>query len=231
MKSLFVLMGILLVAGPAAMASTTTCPSTTLDVYLAPGFSCVSGNLLFGNFSYTNSAAPDGTAIQSSSLFVTPLTNTLNEGFMFTAAWQVAPVAAGSFQDSKIAFTVSTSDNTATINNLSLFFNGTASGPGSSSVTEQFCLGGSVSNCSQPIGQIQVTNPPAKFNDVIFFSPVSTVGVSKDINVNSGSTGSAFISQVANRYGQTSAVPEPLSYLLVGVGLLGLGLIRKRVRS
>ena len=84
-----------------------------------------------------------------------------------------------------------------------------------------------MTNCPQATNQIKVTNPPKNFNDMVFFAATNTVSVSKDINVTSGTNGTASISQVINTFQQTG-VPEPMSCFLLGGGLLGLGLLRKR---
>jgi len=232
MKSGLGLLAAAFIVVPAAMASSTTCQNATLDQYLTPNFSCISGNLLFSNFSYTPTAVPTGVMINASAIRVTPITTTGDEGFQFSSGWNVGtqPGGSSSDQDSLIVFTVSTVNGAATLEDLSLFFNGSFSGTGLSGVAEQYCLGGSLQSCPQgDAGQLSVTNPPPKFNDASFFTPVSSISVSKDINVTSGINGTANISQVINTFSQL-AVPEPASYFLLGGGLMALGLLRRRSR-
>jgi hypothetical protein len=105
-------------------------------------------------------------------------------------------------------------------------------GTGSASVVEKFCLGESAAlPCTKggTAGTIAVTDPPAGFTNHVFFAANTLIGVSKDILVDSGSNGMATISQVTNNF--SSDVPEPLSFVLLGSGLLGLGLMRKRIKS
>lgn len=228
MKTVLIIVAALVSIAPAVMGSPTTCATTTLDQYLTPNFSCISGNLMFSGFAYAPSANPSGIMIPANSIHVTPLTTTLDEGFQFAAGWNVGtqPDNTSALQDSVISFTVSTVNGAASLEDLSLFFNGSYSGTGLSSVTEQFCLGSSLINCGAGnSGQLKVTNPPAMFMDGTTFAGVSSISVSKDISVASGINGTASISQVVNTFSQ---VPEPTSYLLLGTGLLGLGALRKR---
>jgi len=232
MKTLFVFFAMVLVVVPAAMASTTTCPNTSLDHYVASGFTCISGNLMFSNFQYTSAASAAYTPLATTDISVAPQTITMDEGFQFQGNFLVTSQGGlAEFQDSVISFTISTVNHQATIDDLALGFNGQAGGTGSAKVTEKFCINGSVATCATPVGQIVVTNPPPTFSNTVLFAPVSSIGVSKDINVTSGTNGTASISQVLNQYSQTT-VPEPTALVLMGAGLLGLGMLRRRaVRS
>jgi hypothetical protein len=221
MKKFLILLIACAVSTSFALASTTTCllPNAPYSAYLG-GFSCVSGNLMFSDFQYSAPAgSPTAEQVQ-----VTPILTDGNEGFQFNANW------SGNM-DSLIVFTITALHGSIT--DLHLSFNGLAAGEGSSAnVSERFCLGGDLATCGNPsgiAGSLSVTNPPAKFNDAVFFAGVSHIQVSKDISVFAGPNGSAAISQVINTFSQP--IPEPLSLALFGTGLVALGLMRKRAKK
>jgi hypothetical protein len=228
-KILFLILGCLVLAG-SAFGSATTCltPTAPYTAYLVMGFTCTSGNLTFSAFGYSASGNPSNLAVPATAITVTPQTMTNNEGFQFQAGWSVGSQGTSpNTEDSLITFTV-----TGYITDLHLSFNGSFTGTGRTNVTENYCLNGSgsIANCSGPgqsSGQIQVTNPGNNFNAAVFFAPVTSIAVSKDILVDSGSNGTAAISFVIN----TFSSPEPLSFVLLGSGLLGLGLLRKRLHK
>jgi len=211
-----------LVLVSSAFATVTTCPTgsgTSLGNYLVPGFTCTTNLLTFSAWSYTDLNVP------AANISVVPQVVMGDEGFQFQSAWNVNNTNGGpeAREDSLIQFTVTGPG----ITNLELFFNGSITGTGSANVTEQYCLNGTLTSCPQALGQISVTNPPPGFSDQVFFAPVRSISVSKDILVDTGvGPGSAMISQVTNNFSS----PEPLSFVLLGSGLLGLGLLRKRMK-
>ena len=211
---LFATLGLL--PATSAWASMTTCPMGTYSQYLAPGFTCQSGGLLFQNFSYV----PTDSAIPASAVTVIPITTTSDEGFHFKGAWSVQTNPAGqtTFQDAQILFDVSAM--VPAIQELQLSFIGNSTGTGSSMVTESFDAGllGSGTNTA--------TDPLPSTAMVDFFFPAQMVSVTNDVVVISGSSGGANISDVF----ETFVTPEPLTLMMVGAGLLGLGLLGKRAK-
>ena len=207
-----------LMLASTAMATTTSCQTGSLTSYLAAGFSCQSGSLIFSDFDY------QGTGKDASSIAVTSLTASDDEGFQFVGGWNAHSVNGSSTsEDSRITYTVHHAGGL--IDTLSLAFGSSVSGTGVSSVQERFCLGSSLVSCpAVNQGAIGLTNPGTMLSNRAFFAGVGSVSMSKDINVTSGVNGIASISNVTD----TFSSPEPLSFVLLGTGLLGIGLMRRR---
>jgi uncharacterized protein (TIGR03437 family) len=207
-----------LVLSMSAWASSTTCPTGSYTLYLVPGFACQSGNLIFKNFGYSSSASPSGIAIPASAVMVTPITTGGNEGFQFAGPWNVG-LFSSSIQDSIVTYTV-TSNAGAALTRMHLFFNGSFTGVGSSSVAEFYCLNYALPGCPEASrGQLSVTNPLSNFNDAVLPGGVTSVSVAKEINVKSGVNGTASISQATNTF--SNAVASPLPVIAAVVGIFG----------
>ena len=213
----------------SAFASSTTCPSGDITLYLVPNFSCTSGNLIFSGFSYIGTGNPAGGAIPATGVNVSPITVTGAEGFQFVSGWSIGTQSGGvaSFQESLIQYVVT---DAAGIAGVVLSFNGAATGTGGATATETFCLNqDTLLGCpAAQLGQVMATNPPTNLSGSVSFPPVIQLAVSKDIIVTSGVDGTASISQVIDQYAQL--IPEPLPFVLLGSGLIMMGLIRRAQR-
>jgi hypothetical protein len=208
-----------LVLASSAFATPTACAPDTLANYLVLPGGCTINSVLFNQWSYASAS------VLASSIEVTPITTPGDEGFNFNSLWVVTNTTPGVTlsEDSTIGFTASG----ASFTDLSLSMPAdSVSGSGVADVTESYCFNHAVAGCPLSIAPIMVINPPPNFSDVIFASPETSISVLKDIGVSTGGIGSASISQVTNQFSS----PEPVSFVLLGSGLLGLGLLRKRIK-
>ena len=219
MKTLLLCASLLLAS--SAFATTTNCQSGSMGSYLASSFACQSGSLIFSDFEYRGT----GQDANASAVSVITLTAPDNEGFQFAGAWSVqSQNGISNSEESQIAYTVERPGGL--IDSLSLSFGSIVTGTGTASATEQFCLGASINNCPQiSQGSVAVTNPGSGFTDRAFFAGVENIGILGAVTVTSGVNGMASISSVSN----TFSAPEPLSFVLLGTGLLGIGLMRRRL--
>jgi hypothetical protein len=104
----------------------------------------------------------------------------------------------------------------------SMYFNGTAV----SSVTEDIY---NLAN-GDLIGQFSVSSPGSPTADIILTETATDIRVIKDIGLDFSSPGPTVISIVDQQFSDT-AVPEPASLALLGVGLLALGIGRHRSKN
>jgi hypothetical protein len=203
-----------------AMAA-TTCPTGQYSAYTGAGFSCATNNLTFSLFGFNPTASGGAAVPTAASVGVTPIDQLGNEGFTFNPGFNVS---AGQSQDVAISFLVTAAPGTL-IDDLSIGFNGSVTGNGTTVFSEKYCTGGFNTNCT-----IFTVFNPGSLDQHINITPTTQLWITKDFGATSN-TGSASVSQVTNQYSNTSAVPEPASLSLMGLGLLGLGLIGRRRKA
>jgi len=233
MKPLLVFVGALFAVSSTALAtSIPTCVTGTLASYEALTNGCEINNLLFANFSDMESANT-ASDLTPSEITVSPDFTLLDEGLVFNAAWSVATPES---IDSAISFTIQTVNGAATLDDISLSATESYTGGGIASVTENYCVGslnGAGNHCPSTLQTIAVSDPPGQNNGPVTqtYGLTNELSVTKDIDVAASAANStATITVVDNNYSQIGTVPEPISLVLVGAGLLGVGLLRKRSR-
>lgn len=217
------------------------CPDgANYATYLALNASggCFIGDKLFTSFSY--SATSIGTTpVPASAVRVTTIgspvatiLDPVNFGFLFNAPWFVG---AGQTLDSVIDFTVTTISGQRLIVDDTLTMAGGFSGTGVARVDETVCLGGPIGGCPPGGGRdkhvFTSLATGTRLTDHIpdatrTFPAQSTVSVIKDILVTGGENGTANITVVINTVSQ----PEPATLLMIGSGLLGLGLLHRKMK-
>jgi len=203
-----------------AMA-TTTCPTGGYNLY--SGLTCATNNLSFSNFGFQATASGGAVTPTAASVAVLPIDVLGDEGFQFNPAFIES---AGKLQDVTITFTVTAAPGTL-IDDLSIGFNGSFGGTGSTNFSEKYCTISASLGCTI----FSVANPNGDLDKHITITPTTKLWITKDFGASAGVDGNAAISQVTNTYSNTSAVPEPASLSMMGLGLLGLGLIGRRKRK
>ncbi len=224
-----------------AGATPTACPTGTASIYTSTVNSaggCTEDGLLFSQFNYMPTSTGTAIALPASAVGISPLLNSAGDGLGFQIVGGFAATSGGE-SDAIFQYEVSALNSSTSLTGISLGFNGTATGTGIANVSENYCAGGTSvppTTCGGNLQNIRVQSTQG-VNSLTAsgnLGGVQSVTVSKDIQVNAGTNGTATISSVTNQFqtgagGSGSSTPEPASLFLIGSGLLGLGAIRKRV--
>ncbi len=211
------------------------CPSGTMADYVGTGFSCTINDKTFSNWFYQGTANPPSFALPPGSVGVAPMTTMGNEGFRFSATWDVSTISGVLSMDSDIDYGVTVNPGGAPITDVSLAIGGyNFTGTGNVEVDETLCIGalfGSNGSCSGTLRNMRVFDNSSglvAFNEITF-AGVTEVGVEKDILLDAGTAGAADLSLVLNNVSGTT--PEPGSILLFGSGALALaGVLRRKLK-
>ncbi len=206
LASMFVGLSSVAMAVPVCSAPTPDITSFTA------GGGCTVGNLLFSNFVYTGSGLGEGPTALTSIILIpgnVRFNMNPNQGNLSL------------LQTSTLTFTVSGLDADALIIGTSTQSGGT----GGATIHQVVCTGAIDinGNCTGTVLQ-DVTNGANGITPTNSFAPQASVNVFRNVITPAGSTftGGSF---------DVQATPEPIAFALMGSGLIGLALFRKRRKN
>jgi hypothetical protein len=214
MKRLIFLLCLAVVAVPSAFADGVCTDNLGQDV-LAPGFYCTLGPLLFSNFQASAGGLPGGVAhLWLGSGIGNEHTEYVNgrANLFFNTNFNQDRYVE---RDITFAFHVVSTVPVITVD-------GWLGGYGDRNISENICP---TVECL-----VVLANLDLDWNHVIgnvAIPPSTDFWVVKDISIH----GAPGVPASLSEFSQSFEIPEPLTLALVGSGLLGLGLLRRRMRS
>ena len=200
----------------AGGAKAGPCGVATYDTYLVGGFSCTIGDKTFSDFSYTNTPTGGAAAVPATDVTVNPI-GPFDPGFRWAFG---AFAATGQTNDLFFDYTVTVNAGGNLIDDAFEAVVGGRAGDGTVTLDEALDVPASLS-----------ASIPGSPTDTVSFNPTASVTVlGKDLFLFGGTTmgSNARASAVINRF---SEVPEPATLALLGIGVLGLGVMRGRRKT
>jgi PEP-CTERM motif len=230
------LLGLVAATAVSSAAMAAPCVSGSIGGYLtannggsAPsGFSCTVGDKSFSGFVFNSTAMGSGSAVTPSEFSVLPNVSMFGPGFVFSTSALIVnqPVAGpASDVDVTLGYDVTAGPGFLINDAANAIAGGTmGAGFGSADETLSFPSGPGIQLNAVLGGNSSVTAT---------FTPVASLGVLKDIlvAVPAGETGMANITAIQQHFSEITITPEPTTLAVLGVGLLGLSVARRRRRG
>jgi hypothetical protein len=218
-----VLLLALATASFAVLGTAAPCATASLAAYSAASFSCTIGGDTFSNFSVLMPFI--GSQIDNTIVTITPSGGTYNP----TLTFSLSPTQTTSAQspiETTFTYLVSGSPFTGISTNLS---GSSETADGAVDDIINFCEGGGfgpdgVTGCLGTTGSL-VTVDGAQNDDMSGLGKSTTLAVTDDFTIDPGLSGTATAGTFTN---SLTAIPEPLTSSLTGLGLLLVGALKFR---
>jgi hypothetical protein len=197
---------------------------------LQSGFSILVGDKFFNNWGgYTSTQSGTGLSVPAGDITITGIAaGTLNPGIQYNSAdWTLTGVGT---QDTNFNYTVSVRGSSNLIHDVSETLSQGTVGAGNGSnitITEGVATGPPPggSPLTNPALVVNQVNTAGSFTNVLFdqqlINSVTSAYVAKDIGLKNTDGGTTAFSVLQQNFSQITAIPEPSTMAIAGLGALG----------